>query len=206
MRGHPRISDLIRGIRGVRFRPGPANPLGLTWVRDGGRAPCALGVFLNGVPLVPRDPEARYDLDGRVGVAELDGLELHLGPEGPAYDPEGCGSLLLWDRSMRHVDDPAFVGGIRGRVVGGSPDAGVEVRIGPEGALQRVTASGSFSFTELLPGEYQLEFVVSGRVVALHVARVYAGADSEVEVRVFDTVFRESASRSTRMDAPIPGS
>jgi hypothetical protein len=184
MRGHPRISDLIRGIRDVRFRPGPANPLGLTWVRDGGRAPCALGVFLNGVPLVPRDPGARYDLDGRVGVAELDALELHLGPEGPAYDQEGCGSLLLWDRSMRHVDDPAFVGGVRGRVLGELPDAGVEVRIGPEGVLTSVPASGSFTFTGLLPGEYELQFVTSGRTVARHVARIYAGAVSEVEVRV----------------------
>ena len=74
-------------------------------------------------------------------------------------------------------------GGVR-RAVGELPDAGIEVRIGPEGVLQRVAASGSFSFTGLLPGEYELEFVTSGRTVARHVARIYAGAVSEVEVRV----------------------
>jgi hypothetical protein len=74
-------------------------------------------------------------------------------------------------------------GGVR-RAVGELPDAGIEVCIGPEGALQRVAPSGSFSFNGLLPGEYELEFVVSGQTVHRHLARIYAGAASEVEVPV----------------------
>ena len=179
-----RLSRLLRTVRDVRLRPGPDNPLGLTRILDGGQGTCVLPVYLNGVPLVPSDPTAQVDLDGRVGLAELDGLELHLGPEGPVYDLAGCGGLLLWDRSMRHVDDPAFVGGIRGRVRGDIPDEGVDVRIGAAGPLQRVGASGSFTYAGLLPGAYDLEFIIPGQPVLRYTARVYAGMDVEVEVRV----------------------
>jgi hypothetical protein len=133
--------------------------------------------------MAPRDADAQVDLDARVGVPDLDALELHLGPDGPVYDPEGCGSLLLWDQSMQHVGDPEFSGSIGGQVESEVTDTIVGVRIGSSGLLQRPDSSGFFFFSELPPGEYEIEFVVRGRPVVRHRARVYAYMESQVELR-----------------------
>ncbi|GMV04241.1 MAG: hypothetical protein AMXMBFR53_05220 [Gemmatimonadota bacterium] len=184
LRSTLRISELLRRVPQVRLRPGPANPLGLTRVLDDPGATCVLQVYLNGVPMVVRDAETRVDLDARVGVPDLDALELHLGPGGPVYDAEGCGSLLLWDRSMRHVEDPPFVGSLRGRVVGLPADTVSGVRIGPDGELRPPDSAGSFDFPGLLPGEYPVEVVLRGGAVLRRTARVYAHVESSVELRV----------------------
>lgn len=184
MRNTVRISQLLRRVPRVRLQPSPENPLGLTRVLGGDEGTCVLHVYLNGLRLAPRDTGERIDLDARVGVPDLDALELHLGTEGPVLDPDGCGSLLLWDQSMKHVGDPDFVGSITGRLEGDLPDAPVHVQLRPDGPMLRVEASGRFSFAGLLPGAYQLEFTVEGRPVALHTARVYANSESLVDVRV----------------------
>lgn len=184
LRSTLRISELLRRVPEVRLRPGPANPLGLTRVLDDPGATCVLQVYLHGVPMVVRDADARVDLDGRVGVPNLDALELHLGPEGPVRDPEGCGSLLLWDRSMRHVEDPEFVGSIRGRVEGVPIDGEIGVRLGTGGTLQRPDPGGTFAFGGLLPGKYELEVVLRGETALRHVTRVYAHWESSVELRI----------------------
>jgi hypothetical protein len=183
MRATVRISQLLRRVPGVRLQPTRDNPLGLIRVLDEHRGTCVLQVYLNGVRMVPRDSEAQVDLDARVGVPDLDALELHLGPDGPVYDPVGCGSLLLWDRSMRHVRDPEFRGSIRGQVEGESPDAVSGVRIRSSGLLQRPDSAGSFVFSGLLPGEYELEFIVTERPVARERVRVYAYTESQVMLR-----------------------
>jgi hypothetical protein len=134
--------------------------------------------------MAPRDAEARVDLDARVGVPNLDALELHVGPDGPVYDPEGCGSLLLWDQSMQHVRDPEFLGSIRGQVESEVADTVVGARIGASGRLQRPDSAGFIFFSRLLPGEYEIEFVVRGRPVVRHEARVYAYLESRVELGV----------------------
>jgi hypothetical protein len=179
-----RISQLIRRIPEVRLQPNRSNPLGLTRVLDEDRGSCVLQVYLNGVRMVHRDSEARLNLDASVGLPELDALELHLGPDGPVYDPEGCGSLLLWDHSMQHVEDPEFLGSIRGQVESESPDTVVGVRIEAGGLLQRPDSAGFFFFSGLLPGEYQLEFIIPERPVVRYRARVYAYEESRVEMKV----------------------
>jgi hypothetical protein len=83
---------------------------------------------------------------------------------------------------MRHVDGPEFLGSISGQVVGESPDTVVGVRIGPDGPLQRPDAQGFFSFSGLLPGEYQMEFIIPGQPVVRRSARVYAFTESQVVV------------------------
>lgn len=183
LRSTLRISQLIRRVPGVRLQPNRGNPLGLTRILDGNRRSCSLQVYLNGVRMAPQDSAARVDLDARVGLPDLDALELHLGPDGPVHDPEGCGSLLLWDHSMQHVNDPAFLGGIRGQVEGEPPGTVVGVRLGSGGPLQRPDSAGFFSFSGLLPGEYELEIVVPGRPVLRHTTRVYAYTESQVRVR-----------------------
>jgi hypothetical protein len=183
MRSTFRISQLIQRVPGVRLQPNRDNPLGLTRVLDEDRGSCVLQVYLNGIRMAPRDVEAQVDLDARVGVPDLDAVELHLGPDGPVYDPEGCGSLLLWDQSMQHVGDPSFLGSIRGQVESEVADTIVGVRIGSSGPLQRPDSTGSFVVSRLLPGEYEIEFVVRGRPVVRHRARVYAYIESQVELR-----------------------
>ena len=183
MRSTVRISQLIRTVPGVRLQPSRDNPLGLIRVWDENREPCVLQVFLNGVRMVPRDPGDRVDLDARVGVPGLDALELHLGPDGPVYDPEGCGSLLLWDHGMQHVGGPEFLGSIRGQVESESPDEVVGVRIGSDGPVQRPDAAGFFRFSGLRPGEYDLEFIISGQPVTHQSARVYAYMESKIELQ-----------------------
>jgi len=183
MRSTLRISQLIRRVPDVRLRPNGDNPLGLTRVLDENPGTCVLQVYLNGVRMAPRDVEAQVDLDARVGVPDLDALELHLGPDGPVYDPEGCGSLLLWDQSMQHVGGPAFLGSIRGQVESEVADTIVGVRIGSSGLLQSPDSAGFFFFSGLLPGEYEIEFVVRGRPVVRHRARVYAYTVAQVELR-----------------------
>jgi hypothetical protein len=184
MRSTFRISQLIRRVPDVRLQPTRDNPLGLSRVLDEDRGSCVLPVYLNGVRMAPRDAEARVDLDARVGVPNLDALELHLGPDGPVYDPGGCGSLLLWDESMQHVRDPEFSGSIRGQVESDVADAVVGARIGASGLLQRPDSAGFIFFSGLLPGEYEIEFVVQGRPVVRHRARVYAYLESRVELGV----------------------
>jgi hypothetical protein len=183
MRSILRVSQLIRRVPEVRLQPSRANPLGLTRILDGDPGSCALQVYLNGVRMVPRDSLARVDLDARVGVPDLDALELHLGPDGPVYDPEGCGSLLLWNRSMRHVQDPEFSGSIRGQVQSQSPDRVAGVRIGSSGPLQRPDSAGVFSFLGLLPGEYQLEVIVAEGSVGRQSVRVFAFTESQVTLQ-----------------------
>jgi hypothetical protein len=133
--------------------------------------------------MAPRDSLARVDLDARVGVPDLDALELHLGPDGPVYDPEECGSLLLWDQSMRYVGDPEFLGSIRGQVESDPRDAVVGVRIGSSGILQRPDSAGVFAFSGLLPGEYQLEFIITEGSVAHQTVRVYAYKEAQVTLQ-----------------------
>lgn len=182
MRSTVRISQLIRRIPEVRLQPNRSNPWGLTRVLDENRGSCPLPVYLNGVRMVHGE-EARISLDARVGLPDLDALELHLGPDGPVYDPEGCGSLLLWDHSMQHLEDPEFLGSIRGQIENESPDTVVGVRIEAGGLLQRPDSTGFF-FSGLLPGEYQLEFIISERPVVHYRVRVYAYRESQVEMKV----------------------
>lgn len=179
-----RLSQLLRRVPEVRLQPTRENPLGLTRILDGEGASCVLGVHLNGVPMVPRGADARVDLDARVGVPDLDALELHLGPEGPVFDLQGCGSLLLWDRSMRHVEDPEFEGSVRVVVTDAPEGPGVGVRLGADGALRPLDADGSCVFEGLLPGAYPVELVVPGAATLRHTARVYAHVESTVELRV----------------------
>ena len=183
MRSTLRISQLIRRVPDVRLQPNRANPLGLTRILDEEPGSCALQVYLNGVRMVPRDSLARVDLDARVGVPDLDALELHLGPDGPVYDPEGCGSLLLWNQSMRHVQDPEFSGSIRGQVLSQSPDRVAAVRIGSSGPLQRPDSAGVFLFRGLLPDEYQLEVIVAEGSVGRQSVRVFAFTESQVTLQ-----------------------
>ena len=184
MRATARISQLIRRVPEVRLQPNRDNPLGLTRVLDGDRGSCVLQVYLNGVRMVHRDSEMRVSLDASVRLPGLDALELHLGPDGPVYDPEGCGSLLLWDQSMQHVEDPEFLGSIRGRIESETPGMVTGVRIEAGGLLQRPDSAGFFFFSGLLPGEYQLEFIIPEQPVVRHSVRVYAYEESQVEMRV----------------------
>jgi hypothetical protein len=64
-------------------------------------------------------------------------IEVYEGAMAPVGTPESCGAVILWVARIRHKDDPAFSGTLRGRVVGLNadvPPGSVRLRLEPGGA------------------------------------------------------------------------
>ena len=179
-----RISDAIRQVPGVKLRPNSGNPWGLSRVFDGDRGSCDVPVYVNGARTALRDFGAQLDLDAFVRSLKPEALELHLGPDGPLHDPEGCGCLILWDLGVRREVDWEFVGSIRGRVRSEHLDTAARVRLEPGGLLQQLDSAGTFLFSGLLPGEYQLGIMIPERPVVRQSVRVYAFEESRTEIEV----------------------
>jgi hypothetical protein len=196
-----RFAEILRQVPGIRVRPRPGNLWGVERLGVPSGAPCPVSVYLNGSRLVQSAPQARVSLDALISAPSLDGLELHLGPDGPLWEADGCGSLLLWAWDRRGPDDQPFRGSIRGRIRSVRPDTAVAVRVrrarsgrpGESAAADttlHLDSEGAFALEGLLPGPYRLEILgpegapAASRVLGRQDLRIYAFRESLLETHV----------------------
>jgi hypothetical protein len=191
-RGPRTLSELLRNVRGAEVTtpagPGVRGPV--LWLRQesaGGESDrCRVELWLNGEMARGRQERAPPpSLDAIVHPYDIDGLELYRQAQSPVAGGTGCGDLLIWSRFFRKDVDAAFVGGVRGLVVDGQTGrgvAGVLITLLPRPIDVRTDASGSFTFTALLPGEYAVSAVAEGypRWVGEVVVRAYATVELEL--------------------------
>jgi hypothetical protein len=126
----------------------------------------------------------RISVDEILPMRVIDGLEYHIAPDGPVYEEDGCGSLLLWSREMRTRQDRTLRTSIAGRVLSSRPDTVLRVELEPMGRHQTPRSDGEFSFPDLLPGEYELVFVTDSGPVARLKARAYGFRESRFELEL----------------------
>jgi len=117
-------------------------------------------------------------------MRDLDGIEIHVGPEGPLIDPSGCGVLLLWSEAAARGGSASFYGSIEG-IFWGTHEADV-VEVALEGSDQRadLTGGGTFVFREVLPGLREVLVRTADEIVGRDTVRVYAFARSAIDISI----------------------
>ncbi len=178
------ITELVLEVPGIFVGPGPRNTWSLMRVKEASGDTCALSAYLNGYRLDLRSSGFRLGLDSFLTPTELDALELHIGPSGPVFDENDCGSLLLWSHRHRSPSEPPFRGSIQGHIHSAAPDTVIQIRLHPGESAAVPGANGEFSFLGLRPGLYTLTPVSPGGPISPHSVRVYAHEVSRVEMNV----------------------
>lgn len=145
---------------------------------------CEIHLYVNGARHARSRSGAQIGLDEVVPKYLIDGLEYHHAPDGPVYERDGCGSLLVWSERLRTPHDRLFHSSIIGKVESAPPDSVLQFRIEPGGGKEVPDQTGRFSVPGLLPGEYEVSFHTSGGPVTGQALRVYAFVESEVQVQV----------------------
>jgi len=146
--------------------------------------PCEIHLYVNGARHALSRSGAQIGLDEIVPKYFIDGLEYHLAPNGPVYERDGCGSLLVWSERLRTPHDRLFHSSIIGKVESAPPDSVLQLTIEPGGIKLVPDQTGRLSVPGLLPGEYEVSFHTSGGPVTGQAVRVYAFLESEVQVQV----------------------
>jgi hypothetical protein len=179
-----RLSDLLRGLDGIRFRPPRPGDFGIEQVQASGDRTCQVHVYVNGNRTSPHPAGDRVSLDEVFETRAIDGLEFHLAPDGPVFEEDGCGTLLLWSEDLRSPNDRAFQGEIQGRVTSSSADPVLRVDLEPVGLSRVPGPEGAFWFSGLLPGEYELVFSTRSGPTARMDLRVFAFWKSRVDMEI----------------------
>lgn len=179
----PEVRAALPGQEWGLFRRQPDAQLG-----------CELPVFLNG-SRVQRRRSAAGTLDHLVPRGELDGLEVHLGDEGPVADP--CGAILLWSFARAETGDPRFHGRVVGEITGPRADTVIAVRIEPSDEHLILAGGSRFTSDSLLPGLYQVVYLTAAGPLNRRDARVFAHHDTRVGLEV-------AAIRSYQRERPLP--
>ncbi len=197
---------LLQDVPNIRIDRRPRGGWGVGEIRPQLGDTCAVHVYLNGTRIEVADLKAPIPLDSFVPARALDGLELHVGGEGPTFEPDGCGVLLLWSAEMRRREDLPFRGRVEGRVRSTSPDSivgleletqggAVALELEPPGSAVALEPGlpvaavvpdpeGGFEFRDLLPGTYRLWFLGAGGRITGQDVRVYAHQVSRVDVEM----------------------
>ena len=176
------LSHVLRLAPNVVVR----DPRGAGWgvyreLPEGGT--CEVTVSLNGARMARNITSGDWTVDFLVRPEDLDGVELHVGPEGPHPD-EGCGELLVWSRTLAKAMAARFRGRVMGSVWGEGVEQVTGVRLDPGGRLISLDESRAFVFSDVLPGFYQVVIQTSGGTVGRGSVRVFAYADSRIDVRI----------------------
>jgi hypothetical protein len=179
-----RLSDLFQGLKGIRFKPSSPEGFGIEEVGRDGDGTCPLHVYVNGRRLHRMPMGERTSVDEILPMHVIDGLEYHIAPDGPVYEEDGCGSLLLWSREMRTRQDRTLRTSIAGQVLSSRQDTVLRVELKPVGRHQAPRFDGEFSFPDLLPGEYELVFITESGPIASLKARAYAFRESRFELEL----------------------
>jgi hypothetical protein len=127
------VRRLLRGATEFRLHPNPE------WEPDAAvDDSCQLEFFLNGSLVRQRIDDIREIVLHTVLLPQfVTAIEVYEGAMAPVGTPESCGAVILWVARIRHKDDPAFSGTLRGRVVGLNadvPPGSVRLRLEPGGA------------------------------------------------------------------------
>lgn len=97
LRAPGRVSDLLRTFAGLQLQAGPTGQASQVTLRGG----CRPDIVIDGVNLGPNTSPDDFLIPG-----DLEGIEVHRGPTGPAQFARGsCGMILFW------TVDPAVRGG-----------------------------------------------------------------------------------------------
>jgi hypothetical protein len=141
-------------------------------------------VFLNGAQVERKRAGGDWTLDFLVRTADLDGIELHTGPEGPLLDEDGCGVLLLWSDAPLLRSDVPFTGTVEGTFWGDGAELVSEVTLEPGGQRATFDRNGEFVFREIRPGLHWVVVKTAAGPVSRERVRVYAFARSWIDVPI----------------------
>ena len=180
-----RAVDRVPGIRVTTLRR--EGEWGIWQEDEDGHPECPLAVYLNGNRVERRDATTPRSLDIVSRMADVDGLEIHLGPEGPVRTADTCGAVLVWSARKLAATDEYFRGRLAGRVVRTGGAEVRAVRIEPSGDEVLLGRDGSFTVRRLLPGSYGLVVEGPEGVLTRVDTRVWAFAESWVELIVEET-------------------
>jgi hypothetical protein len=190
-----RLSALFQGLQGIRVQTSSIHGFGIEEIRQDGDGNCVVHVYVNGRRLHRSPTGERVSLDEVFPVRVMDGLEYHAAPDGPVFEEDGCGSLLLWSQELRTPQDRTLHTSIVGRVLSSPPDTVRQVELEPVGRRQAVGPDGEFAFRDLLPGEYEVVFLTDTRPIARLRARIFAFRDSRFDLEVGEVARRYPALR-----------
>ena len=106
-----RISDLLRAAPELNVLPPEGEGWGVHEATSNQQPGCELAVLLNGNDskrIALFGARRLLTMDAAFQAKDLDGLEVHLGREGPTRDGLECGVVLLWVEAK--VDPPTRQG------------------------------------------------------------------------------------------------
>ena len=194
MPDQPRISDLLGGTAELDVLPPAGKGWGVHVATSSQELGCELSVLLNGNDL---ERSTRFGAGRRLVLddaldlmyaafraSDLDGIEVHLGVEGPTRDESECGVVLLWVGAAADPLDPPFVGRIVATVSGEAADTVTSVVLDPTGERRTPEARGGIEFDALLPGLYYLTVFSRDEVLYNRSVRVYAFGETGVLLEV----------------------
>jgi len=186
------LSLLFRDIPGLDVTSPRGEDWGIYRVETPESARCALPLWIDGEwTRRVENPTAPLDIDSAIPVDLLLGLEVHLGMEGPVFDDQLCGAILMWTRESERWANMDFQGSIHAEVYGAAADTVVGVRVDPRGSYSPIGAGGRSSF-RLLPGLYQVVFLTEDGPLARRTVRVHAYREATVKLEVTEEVGEQS--------------
>ncbi|MBT8397739.1 MAG: carboxypeptidase regulatory-like domain-containing protein [Gemmatimonadetes bacterium] len=178
------LSGVLAGLEGLAIHTPGSGSFGIEQVQPDGEGACRVHVYMNGNRTSPHPVGGRSRLDDVFPMRAIQGLEYHVGSEGPVFEEDECGSLLFWSEEMRTHQDRPFRGTIEGTVLSSSPDSVIRVELEPTGARGVPGPEGGFSFPDLLPGEYELVFFTRSEAIARATLRVFAFQGSRLDLEI----------------------
>ena len=145
---------------------------------------CDVAVFLNGALAARGRVGGQWTVDFLAPTADLDGIELHVGPDGPILDEGGCGVLLLWSEAEGAGPAIPLTGTVEGTFWGEGADAVTEVLLEPGGQRATFNRKGEFAISEVPAGSHWVVVRTAAGQVARERVRVYAFAGSWIDVPI----------------------
>ena len=179
--GPRRLSSVLRQTDRVELSRPEGQGWGIHARGEDGAFDCPVAVYVNGIRSErAQRAGSQLDLDELVAPRTLDGLELHLGPDGPVRTAGGCGSLLLWTEAFD--DSHPFRGQVVARVEGPAADTVTRAVLHPIGLVG--TRDGRRFYFSVVPGTYEVAFLSGMDELDVRPVRVFAYQEAHVTLEV----------------------
>ena len=179
-----RLTDLLRHHEGIQIRRLSREGWGVIQHDPSGTDLCEVHFSLNGNRLVRSLAGPRFTIDDLVPSRTIDGLEYHVGPDGPTFEADGCGRVLIWSADLRRRYERPFRGSILGQVRSSRPDTVIQVELLPSRRSYTPNPAGDFAFLGLLPGEYRVTYLSPSGQITEQLVRVFAFRESMLELDI----------------------